>query len=269
MGLSASQVRLLTLTSRQHSLEYNAQRIQAEKLRLSNESDRVYADYLERLDATKVQYKVVSDNGSVRFEDATFALMENACFLFDVSGTICHNYAEVVAAMADKNDITLDSGLEGSYTTLSTLISEGYVTVIQPKDEPESGYSFDGSGNIVYTHPGTGIQTFYTESGYKVGETGTNQTYPTGESYEDYFYKVYEKTSISTSTKIQEVSDEINLKKAEAQYESDMNRINSKDARYDTELSQLETERTAIKQEIDTLKNVAKENVERTFKIFS
>ena len=61
----------------------------------------------------------------------------------------------------------------------------------------------------------------------------------------------------------------MNLKKAEAIYEADMNRINSKDARYDTELSQLETERNAIKQEMETLKNVAKENVDRTFKIFS
>ncbi|MCR5266415.1 MAG: hypothetical protein K6E29_07465 [Cyanobacteria bacterium RUI128] len=268
MGLSASQVRLLTLTSRQHSLEYNAQRIQAEKLRLSNESDRVYADYLERLDATKIQYKIVNDNGSVRFDDATFALMTNAGFLFDVDGTICHNYSEVVTAMATKKGITLDSGLDGSYTTLSTLISEGYVTVIQEKDDPENNYSFDGT-NIVYTHPGTGVQTTYTPTGYTVGEGGSSMSYPDGTTYEDYFYKLYEKTSISTSTKIQEVSDEVNLKKAEAQYEADMNRINSKDARFDTELSQLETERNAIKQEIDTLKNVAKENVDRTFKIFT
>ena len=275
MGLSASQVRLLTLTSRQHSLEYNAQRLQAEKLRLANESDKVYNEYLERLDATKVQYKVVNDNGSIRYEDATFNLMSDAGFMFDVDGVLCKNFSEVVNALQTQKGITIDSSLDNSYATLSTLISEGYVVVVQATDNPESGYSFDGA-NIVYTHPGTGAQTTYhppTSSHpngfYTVEGDSTEHDIDPTESYDFYFYKLYEKTSLSSSTKIQEVSDEINLKKAEAQYEADMNRINSKDARYDNELSQLETERNAIKQEIDTLKNVAKENVDRTFKIFS
>ena len=34
-------------------------------------------------------------------------------------------------------------------------------------------------------------------------------------------------------------------------------------------LAALDTERNAIKQEMETLKTVAKENVERTFKLFS
>jgi predicted nucleic acid-binding Zn-ribbon protein len=48
-----------------------------------------------------------------------------------------------------------------------------------------------------------------------------------------------------------------------------MNRINKKDTRYDNELAQFETERTAIKDEIETLQTVIKENVEKTFKLFS
>ena len=42
MGLAASQVRLLQLTSRQHRIEYQAQKIQAQKLQLANESDAAY-----------------------------------------------------------------------------------------------------------------------------------------------------------------------------------------------------------------------------------
>jgi hypothetical protein len=77
------------------------------------------------------------------------------------------------------------------------------------------------------------------------------------------------KTSVSVETSLQEVSDETDLKKAEAKYEADMNRINKKDTRYDNELAKFETERTAVKDEIETLQTVAKENVERTFKLFS
>ena len=76
-------------------------------------------------------------------------------------------------------------------------------------------------------------------------------------------------TSVSTNTKLQEVSDEKNLKKAEAKYEADMKRIDMKDRKYDTQLAALDNERNAIKQEMDTLKTVARDNVDRTFKLFS
>ena len=76
-------------------------------------------------------------------------------------------------------------------------------------------------------------------------------------------------TSVSTDTGLQEVQDEVNLKKAEAQYEADMRRIDMKDRKYDYDLAALDNERNAVKQEMETLQTVAKDNVERTFKLFS
>ena len=75
--------------------------------------------------------------------------------------------------------------------------------------------------------------------------------------------------NVATDTNLQEVPDDLNLKKAEAKYEADMRKIDAKDKKYDTELASLENERNAIKTEIDTLKNIAKDNVDRTFKLFS
>ena len=70
---------------------------------------------------------------------------------------------------------------------------------------------------------------------------------------------------------LQETNLEIseNVKKAEATYEADMKKINKKETKIDTELSQLEAERTAIKTEQDSVKTVAKDNVNLTFKLFS
>ena len=48
-----------------------------------------------------------------------------------------------------------------------------------------------------------------------------------------------------------------------------MKKIDAKDKKFDTDLAAMETERNAIKQEMETLKTVAKDNVERTFKLFS
>ena len=75
-------------------------------------------------------------------------------------------------------------------------------------------------------------------------------------------------TNISVETNLQEVSDETLLRKAEAQYEADMRKIDAKDRKYDIELAALDNERNAIKSEMETLKTVAKDNVERTFKLF-
>ena len=250
MGLAASQVRLLSLTARQHTVEYEAQRIEAQKLALANESDQVYNTYLEALDATKVQYKVVSNDGSTNYNDATFANLAAAGFLFNVGGTVCDTLDKVKAALDAQGVANITAA--DSYTLLTTLVSEGYVVLMEPQADPEAGYEYKG-GQIAYT------------------DDTQNKTYGLNEKDADgnlYTYKVFDDTSVSTSTKVQEVSDEGGLKKAEAQYEADMNKINAKDTRYDNKLSQLETERNAIKTEIESLETVAKENVERTFKIF-
>lgn len=251
MGLAASQVRLLSLTARQHTVEYEAQRIEAQKLALANESDQVYNTYLEALDATKVQYKVVSNDGSTNYNDATFANLAAAGFLFNVNGKVLNNLDDVKKAL--KADGVADISAADSYTLLTTLVSEGYVVLMEPQADPEAGYEYK-NGKISYSD-----------------DTVQNKEYRLDEKDADgnlYVYKVFDDTSVSTSTKVQEVSDEVGLKKAEAQYEADMNKINAKDTRYDNKLSQLETERNAIKTEIESLETVAKDNVERTFKIF-
>ncbi|MGN1154082.1 MAG: GLUG motif-containing protein, partial [Candidatus Gastranaerophilaceae bacterium] len=75
--------------------------------------------------------------------------------------------------------------------------------------------------------------------------------------------------NVATDTNLQEVSSDLELKKAEAKYEADMRKINAKDKKFDTDIAALETERNAIKTEMDTLKTIAKDNVDRTFKLFS
>lgn len=59
------------------------------------------------------------------------------------------------------------------------------------------------------------------------------------------------------------------LAKAEAEYEYTMKQIDRKDKRYDMDLNKLETERTALTTEYDSVKKVIQDNIERTFKIFS
>jgi len=78
----------------------------------------------------------------------------------------------------------------------------------------------------------------------------------------------YYEVNIATDTSLQEVTDEVDLKKAEAKYEADMRKINQKDKKFDTDLAAMEAERNAIKTEMETLKSVARDNVDRTYKLF-
>ncbi len=72
MGLAASQARLLSLTVRQHSVEGRAQYLQAQKLRLANDSDAVYQKYINALDATRLQTKTYDSSGKVQWIDGSF-----------------------------------------------------------------------------------------------------------------------------------------------------------------------------------------------------
>ena len=59
------------------------------------------------------------------------------------------------------------------------------------------------------------------------------------------------------------------LKKAEAEYENKLKKIDRKDKAYDMTLSKLETQRNALTTEYDSVKKVISDNIERTFGIFS
>jgi hypothetical protein len=90
MGMSSSQARLLTLTGRLHSIEIKAQKLEAEKLRLANDSDRVYDNYLQKLEATKIQYSTLESDGSMTYKDATLNSLENG-IVSDYTGDTSSN----------------------------------------------------------------------------------------------------------------------------------------------------------------------------------
>ena len=217
MGLSSSQARLLNLTARMHQIEYKAARLEAMKLQMANESRRVYDEYLEALDKTKVQVKKLNSVGSATYEDIS------------------------------------------SYDTLT---GAGY-KLYMFSENSTSLTEFTGAGTYTFAGQSVTISTFNTEVLTNLLNSGwfvLQKTDAHGDTYE---------TSVAIDTGLQEVSDETLLRKAEAKYEADMRKIDAKDRKYDTDLAALDTERNAIKSEMETLKTVAKDNVERTFKLFS
>ncbi len=82
----------------------------------------------------------------------------------------------------------------------------------------------------------------------------------------------WDATTIATSignNYLQEVNDEVKAKKAEVEYEHELDIINRKDTKFDLQLKKLETEEQACKTELDSLKQVKNDNIDRTFNLFS
>lgn len=98
-----------------------------------------------------------------------------------------------------------------------------------------------------------------TMSTVKVNNANGDVTFNTTSPSESAVISYTETTSI----------DKKELAKAEAKYNQTLNAINKKDKQYDLTLNKLETERTALKTEYDSVKKITEENIERTFGIFS
>jgi len=286
MGLSSSQARLLNLTARMHQIEYKAARLEAQKLQMANESTRVYEDYQEALDKTKVQYKVLTTDGSVTYRDIqSYSDFTGAGYAIDYNGVVYDDtnaytdkngaYVSTTAITVTADDITNKkyAGITTAGKYYQKLDGSGYVAEANvTKTAVKLGFAqlcHDAFGAEV-ANPPTNVSDVITNlinSGDVTLVTKRSDTNAFAKET-DFDFADYE-TSVSTNTGLQEVSDEVELKKAEAKYEADMKKIDNKDKKFDTDLAALETERNAIKQEIETLKTVAKDNVERTFKLFS
>jgi len=421
MGLSSSQARLLNLTGRMHQIEYKAAKLEAEKLQMANESRRVYNDYQQALEKTKIQIKTMSTDGTIDFIDATYnnliaagykiefvgntasstsakllksitqitnpadipdgytaiytaedlrnlsnktgnyILMEdidlsgvNFYSISNFSGTFNGN-GHVIKNLSYSTVGSLDYGLFnycGSGTTISNLgleniniaaeeccggiigviysneakIENCYVTGTVTSNYPAGGLvGYNSNTNLTILDCYTDVNVYSNNQrdlgGYIFGYCGPNAIINSSNTYyinngsdidnlghsifkettRENIYSMIDKnyknknstewltnmlnegliilqkpdgkgnffdTSVATDTNLQEVADESDLRKAEAKYEADMRRIDMKDRKYDYDLAALDNERNAIKNEMETLKTVAKDNVDRTFKLF-
>ena len=284
MGLASSQARLLNLTARMHDIEYKAQNLEAQKLQMANESRQVYQEYEDALNKQKVQFKQIGADGSANYVDASVQTLLDAGYQIKVlSGNTWYDFDSIAA------DGTISStNASTNWKPYESTITE--VTVTALTGDKKAGEVVTGvaptAGTFKLAEPATtgatkvkaykqltadtAVQNKLAAIDFTSIEVLRNLVEAGFVVFEKPMYNgTFSEVNIATDTSLQEVSDELDLKKAEAKYEADMRKINNKDKKFDTDLAAMEQERNAIKTEIDTLKTVAKDNVDRTFKLFS
>ena len=380
MGMAASQARLLTITARMHDVEYQAQSIQNAKIQLATQSDQIYQDYLEALDATTLTIKDYEGNtipanfnnlfgiDSVNtkdkyalFDDRGRLVVENEIATayndFKNSGAESDAYAfamwmlnpngdnpeDIDLTDAEENIAADTTNLSDKSDKLSKIISNlGEQDIKDKIDLQNAIVDAENSGDAgrVKTlqkalDEYNGLEKSYR---YKLYQQNAEKVYnkqygEEGEGYFDqddfnYYVRMYNEiqqaggcvsidefdgplngdastdgdwlknqlssgkfsisivntdkkngdisfstTSTSTDSSLSETTtstiDKKALAKAEAEYEHETKKIDQKDKKYDMELSKLETERSALTKEYESVKKVASDNIERTFGIFS
>ena len=136
MGMASSQARLLHLTGRMHQIEYKAQKLEAQKLQLANDSRRVYEDYLRVLDAQKVQFSALNSDGSITFLDATLAALENRT-VTDYTGVTSRKTYLLQDASTNKIYLTESFarqwGIQGTSSTNTLGTLEEYIDANKSK----------------------------------------------------------------------------------------------------------------------------------------
>lgn len=190
------------------------------------------------------------------------------------------------ASVGEKKEV-LDNFRETLYTTLGNELynvmnrnkqdnNRNVYSTISEKEWNDYREEFNYYVNLwEFIEQSGGCTTI--DAQYKDGEDGENWFNNMVESglvsiHEFTSEKGWKETSVSTSTNnnyLREEQDDTDLKKAEAEYEHELDTINNKDKKFDTELSKLETEREAIKKQMESYKTIIKDNVEKSFGIFS
>ena len=378
MGMAASQARLLCITARIHDVEHQAQSIQHAKLQLGIQSDRVYDEYVEALDAATLTVKtfdpksaqsatvaatfnnLCSRNKAFFAGNTNYAIHVNGWLL--VEDEIEEGYKDFMDQYPEGD--ALDFAMYMLYgnspedndhnvNNNDTYPSGSSPVVLQPDEEeivkptpsdpeppsvpevpqynppmkPNGGSSSRAASNIsseeenysiisnedlvIYSDVHPPRHRDEDEEMYKYYMSIFNQIQASGGcvSIADYGdkaandsewlkkmvesgvfvistveeidedddgkkdYAKFSATSPSSDTNLAYTTtseiDSTALKKAEAKYENDMRKINQKDKQFDLDLSKLETERTALTTQYDSIKKVIEDNIDRTFGIFS
>ena len=195
--MSASQARLLAVTSRMNDIEFKSQQVANIKIRLADESESVARAYNTALSQQKYTFTNFTTNGQIQ-------------------------------------KLNLDS---------STIGRSGYTLCGRNGVNPPSSYSAAQLHDMI-------------ESG---------QFYLAKKNDEGKYVEV----SVSSETSLAIETDNSKFAQAEAKYNEDTAKIKKKEQKLDNEMKTLDTEHQALKTEMDSIKSLIKDNVDKSFNMFS
>lgn len=295
MGMSASQARLLSLTSRMHDLEYEAQALQYSKLDLADIKNKAYDEYEEALDSTKFQMTMVTADGK-EYQDITYQnmIMANAGAVHSLytltesaSGKILlpEQIASKITPMPNNVDdfleIVAKNYLYTGRTDLTTqdeyireMRSDGNYDYWKSIYYQIGGYQ-DDSGNLV---SGRGfipiskqnaVDRDWLSEALNSGDVSLYKMTKEESFLDGNAVNIFAETSMSSDPDITEVKNQELIDLASVKYEKAIDDVNTKDQKLDLQLAKIDSLHNALKTEYDSVKQIVSKNIDRSFKTFN
>ena len=295
MGMSASQVRLLSLTSRMHDLEFQAQGVQYSKLDLADDENEAYEKYLDAMDASKLQMTVVTANGN-EFKDVTYTnlvsrsagVLQSMYAVTNAEGNIL--LPEQITSKIDVNTLdSLDSFLEIVGKNYLYSARADLTTTDEIFAEMKNDGNYDYWKSIYYQIIGyqndngefvnsRGYDTIYAEkttdrdwlmNGINNAELFLCKMTTKSDTLNGSSINIFAKTGVAEDPDITETYSEELVNEARTEYEHRVKELDIKDSKLDLTLSQIDTQHNALKTEYDSVKQIVSKSIERSYKTFN
>ena len=309
MGMSASQARLLAITSRMNDIELRSQQIANTKLRLADESDQVAQKYTNALNASKFTFTNYKD-GKTQVVSMT---VNNMSSLGSNYRLVASNGKRVVSksqansyktAMQDYarpqwwSNNTDDNHFKNSQAVYSLNEKFGvssFKEACQMCGVEEGGWDkLIAAGKVTQSEIDT-----YNAQFEEMFNSSSGSTYNNGNSKQDdgvvyiedqylsdpnWLYEAvssgqfkieqqstegWKEISTASDTQIAIASDNSKFALAEAEYNAATQKINNKEKKLDQQLKTMDTEHSALQTEQDSVKSLIKDNVDKSFNLFS
>ena len=254
MGLAASQARLLLLTARKSDLEYRAQMICQRKVMLAMQTEELAMDQTKALSNRALFFTY---NASTNEKGTKEELLTYDGFTALGNST---RYRLVV------NDGTSNTGKIVCKDIEKEWTKYGFPSLEKAKEEM---VEIKGLNNTKY------LQDMISSGRYLIQQENLEQqdVTTTGENGEEVTttqtISTWNTIPLQGMSDVRSRLDDTDDAAASAEYEYKSLIIQNQDKQLDVELKQVETQQKACETEIDSVKDIMKKNIEKTFKTFA
>lgn len=302
MGLSASQARFLQLTARRSNIEYETQQINFQRLQLSNQLADASKKYQDEISNRKMMFTYNDGSGTQKVE-LSYTNYKNYMNQQLEGLNTAHEKFYLVSSSGNKVVVGSQEEMQkmiemGKGTPISKkTIDEAkarYEAAIAAGENPSdsdkryanmdlSDYTLevtkDEDGNTYENY----VKYQFSEKDFLIASDLDDVTnFQMAIENGTYFFARFKQNSETGKQELRtegwetlgggaiiEELDKSDDAEAEAKYQTLQDRIQAQDKKLELQIDQLETDRNAIQTEIDSVKNVIKDNVEKTFNSLS
>lgn len=263
MGLAASQARLLLLTAKNDKLELQAQQIETERLLLAQEQETIANEYSEATTNTIYTCKVYEDGET---QQQTLTLDSLAKSMTAGAGSATIIIADSNGNPLVKATATYDSE-NGTYKMTYQVCSDDGEWSDKTSDTSDyailENLNINGSETTLQYGLSSGSLQLWVWDEDVANDESTGLDANDGKTT-GWVRKSTE--SLSSVTSRYYTEDDA---AAQAVYNAAMAKVNAMDTKLENRLNQIETQKTAVEQEMESVDSIISSNIERTFEYFS